>query len=148
MPAVTWPNTVYWPFRNGESPRQMKNCELAESGLEERAMPSVPRLKGVGGELGLEVGQLGAAHAGAGRVARLGHEAADHAMEHDAVVEMLRDQLLDLRHVVRREVGAQLDGDPAVLGVEVDGVGIDGCERPAWRPARGQPAGRASGRGG
>ena len=38
-------------------------------------------------ELGLEVGKLAAAHAGAGRVAALGHEAGDHAVEHDAVVE-------------------------------------------------------------
>jgi cyclophilin family peptidyl-prolyl cis-trans isomerase len=36
---------VYWLSRNGASPKQMKNCELAEFGLCERAMPTVPRTK-------------------------------------------------------------------------------------------------------
>ena len=38
-------------------------------------------------EFGLEVGQVGAARAGPGRVAALGHEAGDHAVEGDAVVK-------------------------------------------------------------
>ena len=38
-------------------------------------------------ELGRNVGQVGFARAGAGRVAGLGHEALDDAVEDDAVVE-------------------------------------------------------------
>src|SRR5208282_1495461 len=45
MPDTTSPNAVYWPSRKPASPKQMKNCELAESGSLERAMPSVPRVK-------------------------------------------------------------------------------------------------------
>src|SRR5262249_34164782 len=37
------------------------------------------------------------------------HEAGDHAMERHAVVELLARQRLDLRDVVRRQVGAHLD---------------------------------------
>ena len=50
-------------------------------------MPTVPRRKMLLGELGLDVGLVRAAHAGAGRVAGLGHEAVDHAVEDDAIVE-------------------------------------------------------------
>src|SRR4051794_41490875 len=46
----------------------------------------------------------GAAAAGAGRIPGLGHEAVDHAMEHDAVIEALPGELLDARDVLRREV--------------------------------------------
>ena len=103
----------------------MKNCELAELGLRGAGHAERAALERRRGEFGLEVGQLGAAAAGAGRIAGLGHEAVDHAVEHDAVVEMLADQRLDLRHVVRREVGPQLDRDPAVLGVEIDRIVVD-----------------------
>ena len=47
--------------------------------------------------------------AGAVGIAGLGHEAVDHAMEDDAVVLVLERQLLDLRDVLGREVGAHLD---------------------------------------
>src|SRR5215467_5174667 len=33
MPDTTLPQTVYWRLRKGASAKQMKNCELAESGL-------------------------------------------------------------------------------------------------------------------
>ena len=47
MPAITLPITVYWLFRNEASAKQMKNCELPESGEPPRAMPTTPRVNGV-----------------------------------------------------------------------------------------------------
>ena len=44
-------------------------------------------------ELGRQIGLVGAAHAGAGRVAALRHEAVDHAVEDDAVVKAFLGQL-------------------------------------------------------
>src|SRR5471032_1771257 len=43
-------------------------------------------------------------------------------MEDDAVVLVLAGELLDLRHMLRREVGMHLDHDAAVLEVDVEGV--------------------------
>ena len=60
-----------------------------------------------------------AAHAGAVRIAGLGHEAVDHAVEDDAVVLALARQLLDLGDVLGGEVGAHLDDDAAIV-LEVD----------------------------
>src|ERR1700750_2635713 len=45
MPATTLPITVYLLLRKEASAKQMKNCELAESLLCARAMPTVQRLK-------------------------------------------------------------------------------------------------------
>ena len=78
-----------------------------------RAIEAVPRTCGSLREFGLEVGQVGAAGAGAGRVAALGHEAGDHAVEHDAVVEAAVGELGDALDVAGREVGAKLDDDVA-----------------------------------
>ena len=51
-------------------------------------------------------------------IAGLGHEAVDHAMEDDAVVEAFAHQLLDARDVAGREVGPQLDDDlPCVVSM-------------------------------
>src|SRR5208283_5682998 len=52
-------------------------------------------------ELGLQVRQVGAALARAGRVAGLGHEAGNDAVEHDAVVETALHQRLDLLDMLR-----------------------------------------------
>src|SRR5271169_6927991 len=46
MPETTLPQTVYCRLRKAASPKQMKNCELAESGLDERAIETVPRTCG------------------------------------------------------------------------------------------------------
>src|ERR1700756_678787 len=46
MPATTVPITVYLLLRKEASAKQMKNCELAESLLCARAMPTVPRTNG------------------------------------------------------------------------------------------------------
>src|SRR5581483_6303249 len=66
-------------------------------------------------ELGL---QLLAASAGAGamRAAGLRHEAVDHAMEHDAVVEAFAHQFLDAGDMVGREIRTHLDGHGALCG--------------------------------
>ena len=44
MPSMTLPQTVYCLLRKGVSPKQMKNCELAESGLWARAIEGQGRL--------------------------------------------------------------------------------------------------------
>src|SRR5271156_632683 len=46
IPETTLPQTVYCRSRKCASPKQMKNCELAESGLDARAIDTVPRLCG------------------------------------------------------------------------------------------------------
>lgn len=65
------------------------------------------------GELGLEVGLLGAAHAGARGIAALRHEPCDDAVEHDAVVETFVGELRDALDVAGREVAPQADHDVA-----------------------------------
>ena len=82
------------------------------------------------GEFGGNVRQIGLAHASPGRIAGLRHEAVDHAVEDDAVVELALHKRLDLLDVLGREIGAQLDDDLAVLCVEVDDIGrIAGGQR-------------------
>src|SRR5208337_2456850 len=46
MPETTLPQTVYWRSRKWASSKQMKNCELAELGLDARAIDTVPRTCG------------------------------------------------------------------------------------------------------
>ena len=60
------------------------------------------------------------ARAGAGRIAGLRHEAVDHAVELHAVVEVALDQRLDLRDVLRRDVGPHLDDRAAINRVEIE----------------------------
>ncbi len=50
------------------------------------------------------------------------HEAIDHAMEHDAVVEALARELLDARHVAGCQVGAKRDHDAALRRLDDQGV--------------------------
>ena len=118
MPSVTWPQTVYWPLRNGASAKQMKNWLSPESGFCARAIETVPRAVRLLVELGLEL-LAGAAGAGAVRAAGLRHEAVDDAVKHDAVVEAVAHQLLDARDMAGREVRAHLDDDLALGGLEV-----------------------------
>src|SRR3954451_1960141 len=68
-------------------------------------------------ELGLQL-LAGAAGAGALRAAGLRHEAVDHAMEHDAVVEAFTHEFLDARDVARRQIRPHLDGDGALRSFE------------------------------
>ena len=44
--SATVPTMVYWPSRPEFGANMMKNCELAEFGSLERAIPTMPRLNG------------------------------------------------------------------------------------------------------
>ena len=79
-----------------------------------RASPAHVRF---GVEFRLQVGLVAAAHAGTGRVTALGHEAGDHTVEHDAIVETFAGQLRNSLNMARREIEAQLDDDIAALSV-------------------------------
>src|SRR5882757_7204635 len=68
-------------------------------------------------ELGLEF-FTGAAGAGSLWAARLGHEAFDHAVEHDAVVKSLTHQFLDPGDVTGSEIGPHFDRDRPLSGFE------------------------------
>ena len=59
---------------------------------------------------------------GARRVAGLGHEPVDDAVEHDTVVESFAGQLLDPRDVVGRQIRQQFDDDATVLQFEIDHI--------------------------
>ena len=100
----------------------MKNCEFAEFGIVAARRADHAAGERHLAELGLEVRQIRAAGAGAGRVAALRHEARDDTVERRAVVEALAGQFLDPRDVVGREVGTQLDHHPAGRDVHVEGV--------------------------
>src|SRR5918993_2481144 len=62
-------------------------------------------------EFGLQVRKIGAAGAAPARITALGHEAGDHAMKRNAVVEAALRQLLDPLDMARRQVRAELDDD-------------------------------------
>ena len=87
----------------------MKNCELAESGLDERAIETVPRTCGSALNSALRSGYFDPPVPVPLRTAGLGHEAVDHAMKDDAVVESFRDQALDVRDMARRERRVHFD---------------------------------------
>ena len=75
------------------------------------------------GEFSLEVRLVRTAHAGTGRIergaallaeldiARLRHEAIDHAMEHDAIIGAFACEFLDPLDMSRREVRIKFDND-------------------------------------
>lgn len=77
-----------------------------------------------GVEFGGQVGKLAAAHAGAGRIAALCHEAGDDAVEDDAVVKAFLRELGDAFDMLRREIRAQADDD--VAGRQRQGKGLFG----------------------
>ena len=97
-----------------------------------RAAPTVPRRNGMR-ELGLQVGQVGAALAGSLGIAALGHEAGDHAVEGQPVVEAAAHQRLDPLDMMRREVRPQLDHDRAAVRQLERSAGSRDWRRP---PAR------------
>ena len=79
---------VYCRSRKVASSKQMKNWLLALLGFCAQAIEHTPRTcKSSALNSRLDVGQLRSAHAGAGRVAALRHEAGDHAVKHYAVVK-------------------------------------------------------------
>jgi hypothetical protein len=74
-------------------------------------------------ELGLQVRLVAAAGAGAVGATALRHEAGDHAVELDAIVEAFAGQLLDARDMAGGQIGAQLDDNVAgaIAGVHGEG---------------------------
>ena len=76
-------------------------------------------------ELGLDIGKLAAAHAGAGRVAALGHEAGNDAVEHHAVIESITGKTGNPLDMAGRQVGAQPDDDVAATRkIKGQGLGV------------------------
>ncbi len=72
----------------------------------------------------LEVGLVRAAHASALGAAPLGHEAGDHTVELNSVIESFAGQLLDPGNVTRRKIRAQADAHipaAAIAGIEREG---------------------------
>ena len=107
MPSVTSPQTVYWLSRKRrvvEADEELAVGRVGVGRARHRAHAADVRLLA---EFGLEIRLLGAAHAGAGGIAALRHEAGDDAMEDDAVVKALARQLLDPLDVTGGEIGAQ-----------------------------------------
>jgi hypothetical protein len=97
-------------------------------------------------ELGGQVRQVGRAVAGAQRIAALGHEAFDDAVEGEAVVEAAAGQRLDPLDMAGRVVRAQLDHhaaavrqvqDPAILRRDGRGDGAQHRRGAALHPDRG-----------
>ena len=93
----------------------MKNWLFALSGLVRARRAERAAQERHGGELRLEVGQVGSALARALGIAALGHEAGNHAMESQPVVKAAADQGLDALDMMRREVGPQHDLDRAAV---------------------------------
>ena len=65
------------------------------------------------GKFGGQVGEVGAMHAGPGRIAALGHEPRNHAMELHPVVEALVRQSRNPLDMLGREVGPKPNDDVA-----------------------------------
>src|SRR6476646_1052173 len=68
-------------------------------------------------EFGLEL-RTRPAGASALRASRLRHETVNHAVEHNAIVEPVLDELLDARDVTRRKIGPHLNDDVTFGGLQ------------------------------
>src|SRR5580693_8753658 len=118
MPETTLPQTVYWRLRKAASPKQMKNCELAESGLAARAIDTVPRTCGSALNSALRSGYFDPPRPGSLGTTGLRHEPVDHAVEDDAVVESFGDQALDVRDMAWRKRRVHFDHHRALARLE------------------------------
>ena len=124
MPDTTSPITVYWPFRLGAVGEHDE--ELRIRGVDAVAAPrhaDDAALERHVGKFRLQVRifrTAGAVEILA--VAGLRHEAVHHAVERHVVVVALARQLLDALGMLGREVGAQLDDDAALGGVDHDRI--------------------------
>jgi hypothetical protein len=78
--------------------------------------------EGLARELGGHVGQVRSTSPVALRIAGLSHEAVDHAVEDEPVVEAALSQRLDPLRVLGGDVGPKADRHPPVLGLEKDRV--------------------------
>src|SRR5271163_1769060 len=72
----------------------------------------------LGLELGLEIWIFRPAGPVSLRAASLGHEAVDHPVKDDAVIETLGDEALDMRDMARRERRVHLDHHRAFARLE------------------------------
>src|ERR1044072_2401788 len=84
-------------------------------------------------ELGLEVGLLRAAGAGAAGIAALRHEPVDHAVEDDAVVEAAIGEAGDPLDMAGCEIGAQPDRHVARIERQGEGVVLGHLATPGMR---------------
>ena len=93
MPSITSPQSVYWPVSRRQ-PCAEADEELAVGAVRVavRAAPTLPRLNSSCVNSAGRSGSFEPPDAGAGRIAGLRHEAGDHAVEYDAVVEALLRQ--------------------------------------------------------
>ena len=84
------------------------------------------------------------------RTAALDHEAFDHAMEGGAIVELLAGELEEVLHGARGNVGPELDGHVAVVGVDdgTRGAGSGGVFHLFFVIAGGKGQGGHDGHGG
>ena len=102
----------------------MKNWLSALLGFCARAAPTVPRMNGTFENSASSL-VPGPTHAGARRVPGLGHEAVDHAVEDDPVIESLTSEFLNTGNVGRGHVGAKFDHHPAIVQVEIEGEAFE-----------------------
>ena len=130
IPETTLPQTVYCRSRKGASPKQMKNCELAEFRTRRARHRHRPAHVRLGVELGLEVGYFDPPVPVSVRAAGLGHEAVDHPVKDDAVIETLGHEALDVGDMARRERRVHFDHHRAFARLEGQRVA---CVRPYRR---------------
>ncbi len=106
MPLMTWPTMVYWPSSEGCGAKQMKNWLFAVFGsLGARHADRPGHEFSVVREFRGRFGQTTATGARAGRVAALGHEAVDDAVEGRAVIEALLRQRDEAGDGLGRQIG-------------------------------------------
>src|SRR5262249_44606266 len=99
-------------------------------------------------KLRLQIGLLGTTRAGAGRIARLCHEARNDPVEDNTVIEAFLGKLLDAGDMVRREIGPELDLHPSGLELHINGVVHGSPPRPRpfhmfWLPAKARASPRS-----
>src|SRR5262245_27641139 len=117
------------PGRRDESEEELAPVG-AGSGVRHREEPGLVVL-----HLGVELAGVlvaGAAGAAAEWIAALRHEAADHAMEGNAIVEAELRQVDRARDVHRRDLRQELHLQAADVRVEVPVVGVRGVEGGLW----------------
>ena len=103
----------------------MKNCEFAESLLAGPRHADNAAFERHVGEFGNEIWIFRTAGTiEILAVAGLRHEAFDHAVERHVVVIAVARQRLDALGVLRCQIGAQLDDDAALGGVDDDRIGL------------------------
>ena len=104
MPEITLPNDGVMAFEIGLGTNMMKNWLFALSGDSTARAADPSAQERHRGEFGLEVGKS-EPPSPVPWIAALGHEAGNHPVERQPVVEAAPDERLDSRDVMGREVG-------------------------------------------